>query len=196
MPAVYRVYCRAPGRRRRTAWSAPARPCSRNPATTMRRQRWSGTSFGSSLCKLQVLSLHVLSMLVHALSILGAILHSLISLLKSLGGTFFNDWLSFMSRLSRPQRPRGNACGAARGDAHGPDLHAAHAKKRKADVGAHDQLRRARLDNGRARLSLPASSSRYRSPVATDSRHRACGVADTGALSASAGGLPDQCLRF
>src|SRR5215510_9674250 len=54
----------------------------------MRRQRWSGTSFGSSLCKLQVLSLNVLSMLVHALSMLGAILHSLISLLKSPGGTF------------------------------------------------------------------------------------------------------------
>src|SRR3954466_257103 len=37
-----------------------------------------------------------------------------------------------MSWLSRPCRPGGDARGAARGDARGPDLHAAHAEKRRA----------------------------------------------------------------
>ena len=82
------------------------------------------------------------------------------------------------ARLSRPRGPGKAACRDPRGHSRGAPLHAAHAAERPADVGAHDQLRSARLDDRRAGLSLPGDPPGDRRPVAANSRPPDGGVAD------------------
>src|SRR4029079_1203561 len=74
-------------------------------------------------------------------------------------------------------------------------LHPADAEKRKADVGAHDQLRAARLGDRRSRLSLSAPPSRNRTALAGNARWPDRGLERARTLPARARELLDQLLR-
>src|SRR5213594_2196369 len=91
---------------------------------------------------------------------------------------------SIGDRLSRPGLPGGAARRAARGIRNRSPLYPAPAEDRETDVGAHQQLRTARLGDRRSRLSLSAPASRKRTSVAADAADRARSLAGARRLPA------------
>src|SRR5947199_7658957 len=97
-------------------------------------------------------------------------------------------------RLSRSRGAEPDSRRYPGGAGSGTALSATHAEEWQTVVGAHEQLRTARLGDGRGGLSLSADPSGNRQAVAGDSAGAPDGVARARRQRARAGMLPHQSL--